>query len=94
MSYLKARTLILTGLATDSCVLATATDADMRDLHVVVAEDCVAAMSAARHQRALAQLRDTLDVRTMKGADIDFSRLTKEGDAAATSSAPGRAKRS
>ena len=94
LSYLKARTLILTGLATDSCVLATATDADMRDLIVVVADDCVAAMSVERHARALAHLRETLDVRTMKGADIDFSRLAKESGGAATSSAPGRAKRS
>jgi nicotinamidase-related amidase len=94
LAYLKARTLILCGIATDSCVLATATDADMRDMHVVVAEDCVAAMTAERHQRALAHLRETLDVRTLRGADIDFSRLAKESGSAATSPARGRAKRS
>jgi nicotinamidase-related amidase len=93
LSYLKARTLILCGIATDSCVLATATDADMRDLHVVVAEDCVAAMTPERHQRALAHLRETLDVRTMKGADIDFDSLGDENEQAATSSRRGRAKR-
>jgi nicotinamidase-related amidase len=93
LSYLKARTLILCGIATDSCVLATATDADMRDLHVVVAEDCVAAMTPERHQRALAHLRETLDVRTMKGADIDFDSLGRENEQAATSSRRGRAKR-
>ena len=94
LAYLKARTLILAGIATDSCVLATATDADMRDLVVVVAEDCVAAITLERHERALAHLRETLDVRTLKGADIDFDALAGEGEERATSSPRGRAKRS
>ena len=94
LAYLAARTVILTGLATDSCILATAIDADMRDLHVVVAQDCVAALSAERHERALAQLRETFDVRTVNGADIDFDSLAEEGEDAATSSARGRARRS
>ena len=94
LSYLKARTLVLAGLTTDSCVLATATDADMRDLRVVVADDCVAATTSARNDRAIAHLRETLDVRTMKGADIDFDSLAAEGEDAATSSARGRARRS
>jgi len=94
LAYLGARTLVLTGLATDSCILATAIDADMRDLHIVVAQDCVAAISQERHQRALAQLRETFDVRTVNGADIDFDALAEEAEDAATSSAPDRAKRS
>ena len=94
LSYLKARTLILAGIATDSCVLATATDADMRDLLVVVADDCVSAITPVRHERALAHLRETLDVRTVKGADIDFDALAEEAEESATSSARGRAKRS
>lgn len=94
LAYLKARTLILCGIATDSCVLATATDADMRDLHVVVAEDCVAALTAERHERALAHVRETLDVRTMKGADIDFAALAAKVEGAATSSARAPAKQS
>jgi len=94
LSYLKARTLILAGLATDSCVLATATDADMRDLHVVVAQDCVAAMTAERHERALAHLRETLDVRTTDGADIDFDSLLEQANEPATSSARAPATRS
>jgi nicotinamidase-related amidase len=93
LAYLSARTLILTGLATDSCVLATAIDADMRDLQVIVAQDCVAAMTPERHARALAHLRETLDVRTVNSADIDFDTLASQTAATATS-ARGRAKRS
>ena len=94
LAYLRARTLILAGLATDSCILATAIDADMRDLHVIVAQDCVAALSPERHQRALEQLRETFDVRTVNGADIDFAAIARETEAAATSSDRARATRS
>ena len=96
LDYLNARTLILAGIATDSCILATAIDADMRDLRVVVAQDCVAAISPERHERALAHMRETLDVRTMDGADIDFDALAAERaeDEAATSAARDPAKRS
>ena len=75
LSYLGARTLILTGLTTDSCILATAIDADMRDFNVVVPEDCVAALSPERHRRALSHLREVLDAQILPGADIDFEAL-------------------
>jgi nicotinamidase-related amidase len=93
LAYLGARTLVLTGIATDSCILATAIDADMRDLAVIVPEDCVAALSPERHERALDHLRETLDVRTLKGADIDFDALAAEGseEEDSTSRARGRA---
>jgi nicotinamidase-related amidase len=96
LAYLGARTLVLTGIATDSCILATAIDADMRDLKVVVPDDCVAALSKERHERALDHLRETLDVRTVKGADVDFEALASEPEAddSATSRAPDRATRS
>jgi nicotinamidase-related amidase len=93
LAYLNARTLVLAGLSTDSCILATAIDADMRDLHVVVAEDCVAAMSPERHERALEHLRETLDVRLVNGADVDFEALLAESgeQEPATSQARARA---
>lgn len=95
LRYLRARTLVLAGLTTDSCILATAIDADMRDYDVVVADDCVAALSPRRNDRALEHLVETLDVRTIHGADIDFDELSTGGEARATSSsAPGRARRS
>jgi len=39
-------------------------------------------------------LKETLDVRTVKGADIDFDSLAEETEQAATSSARAPAKRS
>ncbi|MFL5559913.1 MAG: cysteine hydrolase family protein [Gemmatimonadaceae bacterium] len=79
LTYLRARTLVLAGLTTDSCILATAVDADMRDYEVLVPRDCVAALSTRRNQRALDHLNETLDIRSLDGADIDFGALARRG---------------
>lgn len=51
-------TVILTGVNTNSCVLATATAANVRDYAVIVAEDCVDTMDGAdMHTAALACIR-------------------------------------
>ena len=42
LEYLQAKTLILTGLAGNICVLFTANDAYMRDCNLIVPEDCIA----------------------------------------------------
>jgi nicotinamidase-related amidase len=94
LTYLRARTLVLAGFTTDSCILATAIDADMRDFNVVVAKDCVAALSPARNKRALEQLTETLDVRAVNAADIDFDELSDSCEHSTASSARGRVKRS
>lgn len=77
LAYLGAKTLVLTGLTTDSCILATAIDADMRDLHVVVPEDCVAAMTPARHERALEHLREVLEVQLTNSRELDLTALSR-----------------
>jgi nicotinamidase-related amidase len=78
LAYLGARTLILTGMTTDSCILVTAIEADMRDMRVIVPEDCVAATTARRHERALEHLRDALDAEVVASEAIDFERLVAE----------------
>jgi len=49
-------TLILTGVATDVCVRATAQDAQQHDYHVVVPQECVAGTSIPAHAAALANI--------------------------------------
>ena len=83
LAYLGARTLILTGVTTDSCILVTAIEADMRDMRVIVPEDCVAATSGRRHERAIEHLRDALDAEVLAAEAIDFSLLVKEAREAA-----------
>ncbi len=56
--------LILTGLATDICVLFTAADAHMRDYALWIPEDCVAAEKDDRGQFALETMRKTMGART------------------------------
>jgi nicotinamidase-related amidase len=51
-------TLLLTGVNTNSCVLATATHASCLDFAVIVVEDCVATMDGPElHEAALACIR-------------------------------------
>lgn len=68
LAKLEVRELVLTGVAADSCILATAQDAHMREFKVRVPRDCVAAISDARKERALAVLRDgwQVDVRASR----------------------------
>jgi nicotinamidase-related amidase len=50
-------TLLLTGVNTNSCVLATTVAANTRDYTAVVVEDCVDTMDPALHQAALGVIR-------------------------------------
>jgi nicotinamidase-related amidase len=61
LQYLGARTLILTGLTADNCVLFTASDAFLRDYHLVVPADCVAAIDARYTRQALAHMQRVLE---------------------------------
>jgi len=58
LSQLDVGRVLLAGIATDQCVLASAIDARMRQLDVVVVSDGSAAQTAARHRNALAVLRN------------------------------------
>ncbi len=75
LEYLQVTTVILTGIATDNCVLYTASDAYMRDLRIVVPEDCVAAIDLDAHGAALAQMRSTLKADTTPSTDLDLEAL-------------------
>jgi nicotinamidase-related amidase len=68
-------TLLITGVNTNSCVLATTTAANVRDYAVIVVEDCVDSMDgAALHEAGLACIRtafgfvlDTAAVMALQG---------------------------
>lgn len=77
LSYLGANTLILTGIATDSCVLFTAADAFLRDYDLIVVEDCVAAIEPAWHHDALSYMARVMKVRVCDSASIDLAPLAR-----------------
>jgi nicotinamidase-related amidase len=73
LAKLGVRQLVLCGISVDSCILATAQDANMREFSLWVPRDTVAAITLAQKSRGLALLRETLhaDVRTTRAvADL------------------------
>ncbi len=75
IDYLQVRTVVLAGFATDMCVLFTASDAYLRDLHIVVPPDCSAAVSQTHHRTALEHMSRVLHVKTTPSNQIDFRQL-------------------
>lgn len=73
LEALGAKILILTGMATNICVLFTANDAYMRGLKLFVPRDCVACNSAQENQQAL-----TLMEKILKADTRDSTQLTAE----------------
>ena len=75
LEYLQAKTLILTGVAGNMCVLFTANDAYMRDFHLVVPADCIASNSAEDNDHALELMQKVLKADTRSSAELDFNEL-------------------
>jgi nicotinamidase-related amidase len=73
LAYLGAKTLILTGIAGNICILFSANDAYMRDYHLVVPSDCVISNTAEDNAHALRQIEQVLkgDVRVSTELDLD-----------------------
>lgn len=61
---LSVRHLIITGIATDICVLFTAADAHMRDYTMWIPEDAVAAQSDEKGRWALDTMAQSMDAET------------------------------
>ncbi len=75
LSYLGARTLILTGLSGDICVLFTAHDAYMRDFNLVIPSDCVASEDPRDNEYTLRKMAGFMGADTRPSAEIDFREL-------------------
>ncbi len=67
---LGVRRLVLTGIAADSCVLATAQDAKMHEFGLWVPADCVAAISVRRKRDALAVVAHSLLAPVARSRDV------------------------
>jgi nicotinamidase-related amidase len=80
LSHLGTRVLVLTGIATDLCVLATAIDARLRDLDVVVLKDATAAKSTAQHAAACRQV-EAFGATVRSGSAIRWATLRGPGQA-------------
>ena len=72
LRYLNASSLILAGLATDSCILFTAHDAKMRDFQLVVPPDCCAARTRREHDQAIEHIQRMGGARAVQSGSIRF----------------------
>ena len=79
LAYLKASTLILTGIAGNSCVLFTANDAFMRDYYLIVPSDCTISIDPADNEYALRQMREVLHADTTPSTELDLELLRARG---------------
>jgi nicotinamidase-related amidase len=77
LEYLRVDTLILTGIATNICVLFTANDAYMRDYTLYVPRDCVAANTAEETNSALDEMERLLKADIRPSDEIDFKRIAR-----------------
>ena len=77
LQYLEVRRLIITGVATNICVLFTANDAYMRDFELAVPQDCVAANSAQLNRAALEQIETVLKADIRASTQVRFHGLRK-----------------
>jgi len=78
---LGARSLVLTGIAGNICVLITAHDAHMRGYHLVVPSDCIASNTVEDNDFALRQMATVLDASVAPSTDIDFPALIRASEA-------------
>ena len=75
LTYLGARTVILTGIAGNICILFSANDAYMRDLNLVVPSDCVASNTESENRHALDQMQKILKADITPSTDLDLESL-------------------
>jgi nicotinamidase-related amidase len=78
LEYLGVKTLILTGLTGDNCVLFTAHDAYLRDFHLIVPSDCVASIDPTENHHALRQMRRLLRADTRASLKLNLGALKEK----------------
>src|SRR5205814_3175852 len=77
LEYLGVRAVVLTGMSANICVLFTANDAYMRDLHLAVPSDAVASNTPEENAYALDQMRKVLKADTRVSAEVSFEELIR-----------------
>lgn len=70
LGELECTRLLLSGITTDMCVLATANDACMREFDTIVLQDGTASFDKATHQSALDIMQKSLQVKVMAAEQV------------------------
>ena len=77
LEYLGASSLVLCGLATNSCIVCTAHDAKMRNLGLFVPSDCSASLTAREHKQAIAHMQAMTDAAITPSRSLRLGALSK-----------------
>jgi len=77
LEYLRAETLIITGIAASICVLFTANDAYMRDFRLIVPGDCVASNTEEENHHALEQMKRVLKADTRASTALELGAIAR-----------------
>ena len=80
LDYLQVETLIITGVAGNICVLFTAHDAYMRDLHLIIPADCIASRTIRENTAALKHMKSVLKADIRPSVDLDIRALKRKAD--------------
>lgn len=82
LHYLDVKTLILTGLTGDNCVLFTANDAYLRDFHLIIPSDCVTSYREKENRQALQMMKRLLKADIRPSNQIRFPQRARARRAA------------
>jgi nicotinamidase-related amidase len=80
LDYLQVKTLIITGVAGNICVLFTAHDAYMRDFHLIIPADCIASKTVQENTAALKHMKNVLKADIRPSAALDMRALSRQAD--------------
>lgn len=74
LAHLETKTVIVTGVAGNICVLFTANDAYLRDYRVVAPADCTASNTAEENAHALAQMAKVLKADVRPSMELELTK--------------------
>jgi nicotinamidase-related amidase len=80
LAYLGAKTLIMTGVAGNICILFSANDAYLRDYNIVVPGDCVVSNTVEENDHALQQIQRVLKGDVTPSTELDLEALARESE--------------
>jgi len=78
LQYIGVNSLILTGIASNSCIMLTASDAYVRDFRLFIPSDCVAGQNAEQHGKSLDLMRCNFAANTDESTRLDLQHLLSE----------------
>jgi nicotinamidase-related amidase len=80
LQHLQVRTLILTGLTSNSCITVTAHDANMRGFDIYIPPDCSCARSPEEHKNGLVQLEAMAGANILRSSSLKLPSLIRAAE--------------